>query len=225
VSMATEAPTVTLVLGGARSGKSAFAQQLATELGESVLFVATASPLDEEMAERIAAHREARPSSWRTAEAALRVGAAVRETVLESGGAGVVVLDCLTLLVSNCLMAADRSQADGAPKRADAATLLEEELASLLEETRVCGAHLIVVSNEVGMGIVPPYPLGRRYRDLLGEANQRLAEAAAAVYLLVAGIPVELKSLAIRLRGPRLRGTESSVRSEMSTSSLDTAGG
>ncbi len=223
--MATDAPTVTLVLGGARSGKSAFALQLATELGESVLFVATGSPADEEMAARIAAHREARPSSWRTAEAALNVGAAVREAGVETAGGGVVVLDCLTLLVSNCLMAADRSQADGAPKRADAATLLKEELASLLEATRACGAHVIVVSNEVGMGIVPPYPLGRRYRDLLGEANQRLAEEADAVYLLVAGIPVELKSLAMRSRVPRARGTESSVRSELSTSSPDTAGG
>ena len=206
--MAAEAPTFTLVLGGARSGKSTFAQRLAIRLGGPVLFVATGSPLDEEMAERIAAHREARPSSWRTVEAALHVGAAVRE----NNGARVVLLDCLTLLASNWLT--EGSQPGGAAPGPDAATLLENELASVLKETRARGAHLIVVSNEVGMGIVPPYPLGRRYRDLLGEANQRLAEQTDAVYLLVAGIPVELKSLSLRSSLPRLRGTDSSLRSE-----------
>ena len=156
--MATEAPTVTLVLGGARSGKSAFAQRLATQLGEPVLFVATGSALDEEMATRIAAHQAARPASWRTVEAATHVAAAVRAC----GPARVVLLDCLTLLASNVLMGQDDSAPD-AVTGASAAGRLDDEITSLLETSRARGSYLIVVSNEVGMGIVPPYPVGRLY--------------------------------------------------------------
>jgi adenosylcobinamide kinase/adenosylcobinamide-phosphate guanylyltransferase len=156
-----------------------------------VLFVATGSALDEEMAARIAVHQSTRPASWRTVEVETQVAAAVRA----SGPARVVLLDCLTLLASNVLMERDEAEPDTATGTS-AADRLNDEITSLLETRRASGAHLIVVSNEVGMGIVPPYPVGRLYRDILGAANQRLAAEADAVYLMVAGLPVEIKSLA-----------------------------
>lgn len=167
-----------LILGGARSGKSRFALELARQAGGDVLFVATAEPGDEEMKHRIQAHRKARPAGWRTLEAPVGVGERIKG---ELGKAQVVILDCLTLLVSNLLGSEPQNQ-------------LEERLAQELEDLLHCGAPtLIVVSNEVGLGIVPDNPLARTYRDLLGQANQILAREADEVYLMVSGIPVHLK--------------------------------
>jgi adenosylcobinamide kinase/adenosylcobinamide-phosphate guanylyltransferase len=182
---------VALVLGGARSGKSAFAQDLAQQWGEPVVFVATGLPIDEEMAARIEAHRRSRPGSWRTLEVSQGVGYALRGTL---GGSRTVLLDCLSFLVSNCMEARDASASEermGPP----AAEKVVGEVVALLDAARDLQCHLIVVSNEVGMGVVPPYPLGRAYRDLLGLANQRVAAAADAVYLMVAGIAVDVKRL------------------------------
>jgi adenosylcobinamide kinase/adenosylcobinamide-phosphate guanylyltransferase len=174
-----------LVLGGARGGKSAYAESLAADLSDDVLFVATAQPGDEEMRQRIARHRARRPKAWRTLEAPLEVGAAI-------GGAEageVVLLDCLTVLISNVLM---EHQVDDIPTdEAEAAVMAEVE--RLLEAYRAGRATWIVVSNEVGMGLVPDYPLGRAYRDLLGRANQRVAGAADEVILMVAGLAWRLK--------------------------------
>jgi adenosylcobinamide kinase/adenosylcobinamide-phosphate guanylyltransferase len=171
-----------LVLGGARSGKSAFAERLATECGEPVMYVATATAGDEEMAERIARHRADRPSAWKTIEVATqvaaRVAAALREQAPASSGPTVLVED-LTLLLSN-LMGEDAAQAEG---------LARDELQGLL----ALDAHVILVSNEVGMGIVPAQPLGRVFRDALGRLNQQAASACGEAYLLVAGLPLELK--------------------------------
>ncbi len=185
-----------LILGGARSGKSTFAQQLAESLGEPVLFVATASAIDVEMVERIEAHRAARPGSWRCAEAPLNLGRAIRE---HGQGAQIVLVDCLSLLVSNCLVGPDHDQIDEHGDMGETSERVLEELEGTLAAAEEVDADLIVVSNEVGLGVVPAYPIGRAYRDLLGRANQRVAQAADAVYLMVAGIPVELKSLAARL--------------------------
>ena len=177
-----------LVLGGARSGKSAYAQRLAQALGgEQVLFVATAEAGDEEMARRIARHQQARPAAWRTVEAPL----AVAQTLHASHGtARVVLVDCLSLLVSNVLMPLgdplDLEAAEGA---------LRQEVDRLLNLAQTSPATWIVVSNEVGLGLVPETPLGRVYRDLLGQANQTFAACAQAVYLLVAGLPIEVKAL------------------------------
>lgn len=174
-----------LVLGGARSGKSAFAQELARDLGgEQVLFVATAEAGDEEMRRRIAKHRRQRPAEWRTLEVRRDVGAAIREHIGESR---VVLLDCLSLLVSNLLLEAQDMFADELEARVVAEV---EGLVSCVGET---DAHLIVVSNEVGCGLVPEYPLGRVYRDLLGRANQAAARSADRVYVLTAGIPIAIK--------------------------------
>jgi len=180
-----------LVLGGARSGKSAFAERLASQLGERVLYVATAQALDDEMRERIRMHRERRPGHWRTLEAALQVGEALRETA-QSGE--VVLLDCLTLLVSNTVLAAGENVT-----LAEAQPRVANEITALLEVARGHDAPVIVVSNEVGLGGVPLYPLGRIYQDLQGWANQRVAEEAVQVYWVVAGIPVDIKRLAREL--------------------------
>ena len=178
-----------LVLGGARSGKSAYAQQLAQELGGSrVLFVATAQAWDEEMAQRITRHQQERPAAWGTLEAPHQVGQAI---ALELHDATVVLVDCLTLLVSNTMLRLSES-----PDSAAAAAAVQTELTALLRTCQTHGATYIVVSNEVGLGLVPDNPLGRLYRDLLGQANQRLARQAEAVYFMVAGLPVEVKTLA-----------------------------
>ena len=176
-----------LILGGVRSGKSQFAQEMASRMGEGVLFVATGEPLDEEMRQRIEEHRRMRPSNWRTVEAPLRVGRRISE---EIGSAEVVILDCLTLLVSNVIGQC------GDPEQVDAG-LVSEKLAVEIEELAACiekvEASFILVSNEVGMGLVPDNRLGRLYRDCLGKANRELAQRAGSVYLMVAGIPMVVK--------------------------------
>jgi len=175
--------SVVFILGGARSGKSRYAQELAARLGSRVLYVATAEALDEEMSARIEAHRRARPSSWRTLEARAGVAEAIAR---EKADAQVVIVDCLTLLVSN-LLADGRAGAEACEKR------VMGEVEALLALTKTAGPDFIVVSNEVGLGLVPPNPLGRVYRDLLGLVNQMVARHADEVYLMVAGIPMPLK--------------------------------
>ncbi len=181
---------ITLILGGARSGKSAYAQRLAQARGgDRVLFVATAQALDEEMQARIAAHRAERPAAWLTLEAPRNVGDAIaRQIQTMASPPAVVVIDCLTLLVSNVLVAQGESPD---PDTAEAAALAEiDELLAVAHNTR---GEWILISNEVGMGLVPPYPLGRVYRDVLGRVNQRVAAAADEVLLLIAGLPWHLK--------------------------------
>lgn len=188
-----------LVLGGARGGKSTFAESLARSLGERVLYVATATGIDEEMRQRIRAHQRARGGSWRTVEVPLGVEAAVRQ---HGADVDVVLLDCLTLLVANVLVGPGHDQLD--EERLDQEALertVAAEVRGLVAAYEAGPASLVVVSNEVGMGVVPAYAIGRVYRDLLGKANQMLAARADRVYLLVAGIPLEIKALAATLPG------------------------
>ena len=165
-----------MVLGGVRSGKSSFAERLAAECGEPILYVATAEALDEEMAERIALHRLQRPAPWRTLEAPRNVAAQV---AAEIGAAQTVVVEDLTLLLSN-LMTEDEISA-------------EQRATHEVNELIALRAHIILVTNEVGMGVVPPYPLGRLFRDSLGRVNQSAALACSEVYFVVAGVPLRLK--------------------------------
>jgi adenosylcobinamide kinase/adenosylcobinamide-phosphate guanylyltransferase len=177
-------PPLTLILGGARSGKSAYAEKLAAAWGQHVLYIATARAGDEEMAQRIAAHRLARPAAWQTLEAPDHVGAALAEI---KDAPEVLLLDCLTLLTSNILLALE------AEPQAVIEAAVQAELEAILAARARLDAPLIVVSNEVGLGLVPPYPLGRVYRDLLGRANQYLAERANRVIFMVAGLPMIIK--------------------------------
>lgn len=177
---------LTLILGGARSGKSTYAETQAAQHGEHVLYVATAEAWDEEMRARIAAHRRQRPPTWRTVEAPRQPGAAIAAALTPETRC--VLLDCLTLLANNVIIALP----EGCDERA-ASAALNAELDLLLEAYHQSNAAWFIVSNEVGLGIVPAYPLGRLYRDALGRANQRLAAVAGHVVFMVAGLPMTLK--------------------------------
>jgi adenosylcobinamide kinase/adenosylcobinamide-phosphate guanylyltransferase len=177
-----------LLIGGAGSGKSHFAQELALKLGGPVLFVATAVAGDEEMLKRIDQHRRKRPPAWSTLEVTTGVGKKILEKI---GSARVVIVDCITLLANNIF-----SQYSDQGEQIDAPLIekrLNAEIDELIECTRQLDAHFIIVTNEVGLGLVPTSRLGRLYRDLLARANQMLAEAADEVYLMVAGLAVPIK--------------------------------
>jgi adenosylcobinamide kinase / adenosylcobinamide-phosphate guanylyltransferase len=163
-----------LVLGGARSGKSAMAERLAVESGDPVIFIATGEAGDDEMAERIRRHRADRPAAWRTIEAPLDVLAAIEST---SRG-DFLVVDCLTLWVANLL---------GKGKDAVDIDTAAQDVADELSRRRG-----VVVSNEVGLGIVPANELARAFRDVLGSVNARFATAAERAVLMVAGRALEL---------------------------------
>ncbi len=179
---------IILVTGGARSGKSRFAEQYAARLGARGLYVATSEVLDAEMRARVDRHRKRREDSgfpWDTAEEPLDVCG-----VLQDSAHPVILVDCLTLWLSNWLLHYETNE--------DPET---QVLRKIEELARTLSAHegtVILVSNEVGDGIVPEYPLGRRYRDLAGMMNQQVAAVSGQVFLVTAGIPVELKSLAFR---------------------------
>lgn len=175
-----------LILGGARSGKSAYAQEVAKRLSQGkreVIYIATAVATDEEMGERIARHRAARPPSWKTVEAPQRAAGAIEE-VGEEGQ--VIILDCLTLLINNLMV----GKADGE------ATVEEDilgEVQRLVQAAKGAKSEVIVVSNEVGLGVVPATKIGRLFRDIAGRANQLVAREADEVYLMWAGIATRVK--------------------------------
>ncbi|OQY28870.1 MAG: bifunctional adenosylcobinamide kinase/adenosylcobinamide-phosphate guanylyltransferase [Anaerolineaceae bacterium 4572_5.1] len=179
-------PSTTLILGGARSGKSAYAEQLAAETGGRgrVLYVATATAEDPEMTARIEAHRQNRPSHWQTLEAPRDVGARLAAVKPRPD---IILLDCLTLLVSNIVIAKENRAQEAIE------SVVQAEIEAILAARSKLNAALIIVSNEVGLGLVPPYPLGRLYRDILGRANRQLASRADKVLFMVAGLPMTVK--------------------------------
>ncbi len=174
----TRQGSVTLVLGGARSGKSRYAQQLA-EQSQRVVFVATAKALDDEMRAKIERHKEDRPKDWLTVEEPLELPMVLAEHEVNCD---VIVIDCLTIFVAN-LMEAEGENIAG----------IDGGIAALCEALRRVRCNVVLVSNEVGSGVHPVSPLGRVYRDLLGEVNQRIARIADDVVLMVAGLPLALK--------------------------------
>ena len=163
-----------LVLGGAASGKSALAERLVTSLGRPRVYIATAQAWDAEMQRKIVRHRDARGHDWRTVEAPLDLVSALRDVNLDE----VVLIDCATLWLTNRMLAEHDLVA------------AEAELFAALE---ACPAPVAVVSNEVGLGIVPDTPLGRRFREAQGGLNQRLAARADLVIFVAAGLPLVLK--------------------------------
>ena len=176
-----------LITGGARSGKSSFAERLARH-GGRVLFVATAEALDDDMRRRIAAHRGSRPPEWDTLEEPRNLSDAIRDKI--SGDApeyDTIVVDCLTMWVSNLLLTLE-----GDP---DAEGEIVGAARELLEVYEASGGTWIVVTNEVGLGVVPSSPLGRAYRDALGRVNSLVASRADKVYLMAAGLALDLKAL------------------------------
>jgi len=170
----TNDPRTIFVLGGARSGKSRHAQVLAEAMAPERLFIATAQAFDAEMRERIARHQADRDASWRTIEAPVALPAAIRE---HGAGEHVLLVDCLTLWLSNLLLA-DMD--------------LESAGSDLLDAVAQTSAPIVFVSNEVGFGIVPENALARRFRDAAGRLNQRLAARCDATDLVVAGIPMRI---------------------------------
>ncbi|GJM70381.1 adenosylcobinamide kinase/adenosylcobinamide phosphate guanyltransferase [Paenibacillus macerans] len=203
-----------MVTGGARSGKSSFAERWIMKHAEAALYIATGQAFDEEMTERIALHRQQREQggfAWTTLEEPLRLaekltalGDELRAGGAEAAGidrqgtekasssaAAVVLVDCLTLWLSNMLL-----EQGG---RSDAAKVMEREIERLAAAAEAFPGTLVMVTNEVGNGIVPEFPLGRLYRDLAGRLNRRMAAISGQVFLVTAGIPIELKSREYRL--------------------------
>lgn len=176
---------ITLILGGARSGKSSYAQKLAEASGKSVTFIATAQALDDEMSARIKKHQNERPQHWQTLEIQSDIASRVKEIKSE-----VVILDCITLLASNLLMQFVKDDIVNEEKFMKA---IQNEMENLISAIKESKKDWIMISNEVGLGLVPPYQMGRVYRDGLGWANQRLAQETNSVLFIVAGIPMVVK--------------------------------
>ncbi len=178
-----------LIIGGARSGKSHFARELALKLGKPTLFVATAVAGDEEMRQRIEKHKKSRPKTWHTLEVTTHIS---NEIVQKIGNAKVVIIDCITLLVNNIF-----SQYGSQTGEQIDAPLIESKLNDEINELVECinrvNTSFIIVTNDVGLGLVPANELGRLYRDFLGRTNQILAQQVDEVYLMVAGLPVPIK--------------------------------
>jgi len=182
-------PKSIFIIGGARSGKSHYAQELALKSPQPVLFVATAEAGDEEMRQRIENHRKSRPATWDTLEVTTYIGSKISKNI---GKVQTVVVDCITLLVNNVF-----KQHGNLTVETINASLIEKEVITEVNELVNCikqvNANFIIVSNEVGLGVVPADRISRLYRDLLGKANQILAQNVDEVYFLAAGIPLLIK--------------------------------
>jgi adenosylcobinamide kinase / adenosylcobinamide-phosphate guanylyltransferase len=174
------------VTGGARSGKSSFAESKAADLGQQVIYIATCVPQDEEMQGRVRRHQDRRPAHWHTIEEAYDP-AGIIQFADEPGK--VFLLDCITLLLTNWMLQTDNITGENQ---------WDQEFHRLAATASNSLAHVVIVSNEVGWGIVPEDPFTRLYRDVLGRANQIMAAYADEVYLTVAGVPLELKKLCLR---------------------------
>jgi adenosylcobinamide kinase / adenosylcobinamide-phosphate guanylyltransferase len=176
--MAKQPRTITLVLGGARSGKSRWAQKQASRFSQ-VTYLATARASDSEMREKIARHRRERPSTWRTVEVSTDLPGTIRS---ESAGADILLIDCFTLYVANVMRPGKKSDGHNSSR-----------VHELRDAIYSSSTSIIAVSNEVGSGVVPAFRSGRVYREMLGQLNQEVAAIADTVILMVAGIPLPVK--------------------------------
>ncbi|MHA0857150.1 bifunctional adenosylcobinamide kinase/adenosylcobinamide-phosphate guanylyltransferase [Paenibacillus sp. CMAA1364] len=189
---------ITLVTGGARSGKSSFAEKLCMSISQEAIYVATAQAFDDEMRERIALHKLQRDQAnypWITREESFKLSKLLEDWRISSLVNNVlpptVMIDCLTLWLSNVLLLVEGKD--------DAIEQVQTEIDLLIDQVQQYPGHLIMVTNEVGNGIVPEYPLGRMYRDLAGILNQAIARICSQVFLVTAGIPMELKGREYKL--------------------------
>lgn len=177
------------VTGGIRSGKSAFAEKITAELGQTIIYVATSEALDDEMKLRVQLHRQRRPDNWQTVEEPLKVTAVVQEY---GDKCDVIMLDCLTILISNLMFAREREAGQDFQKEMQDGII--KEIDALARAARDVKAHVVIVSNEVGMTLVSDNFLGRQYQELVGRANQIAAGLSDEAYLVAAGYPITLKS-------------------------------
>lgn len=171
---------IVFILGGARSGKSTYAVELAKNHNERIAFIATCRPKDEEMKKRIELHKKKRPVHWKTFEEPKNVSSLLKEI---TAGFDTVIIDCLTLLVSNLL-------SDNLDDR-----IIEQRIKKMLKTLEKANCRSIIVSNEVGLGIVPGNKLARRFRDLAGRINQLVVKKADEVFFMISGLPLKLKGV------------------------------
>jgi adenosylcobinamide kinase/adenosylcobinamide-phosphate guanylyltransferase len=180
-----------IVTGGARSGKSTFAEEMAKDFGDNILYVATSIPFDGEMQQRIRKHREQRPAFWETVEAYKNMDVHLKDRL---GDKDAVILDCITVMVSNIMLEKDMDwEGMDAAEIDEVEALARKEIEKLIGVINHSDIPFIVVTNELGMGVVPLSVLGRAIRDIAGRTNQMLAKAADEVYLCVSGIPIKIK--------------------------------
>jgi len=181
-----------LVTGGARSGKSSFAETRVAELGENILYIATAIPFDDEMKDRIRKHQSSRPSHWETWEGYRGLGAAIKKAGKEKDG---VLVDCVTIMVTNIMLS--HSEVDFeqlAPHDMDRIEEdIRQEVTELIEGIQASDCDVVLVTNELGSGLVPENPMGRAFRDFAGRANQMIGRAADELWLAVCGVPMKIK--------------------------------
>lgn len=179
-----------MITGGARSGKSELAEKIALQYGEKdVLYIATSIPFDEEMKDRVKKHRERRPNEWETVETYKGI-----YKVISESNKKVILLDCLTVMISNLLLEVDMTWDNIDSNVVDK---IEEnisyEIDNMIDAAKSYNGDVIVVTNEIGMGLVPEYKLGRIFRDIGGRMNKKVAYGADIVYLVVSGIPLGIK--------------------------------
>jgi len=174
------------ITGGARSGKSSFAEKIVLDSNQSIAYIATAQPLDEEMKERIKMHKRRRPPNWEVFEESIDLNQLISHLGFEKE---VIIIECLTLLISNLLLQWSKEKLEQAKQEETILSTIKE----MAEISYQVPAQVIVVSNEVGMGLVPQNQLGRFYRDILGQANRIIASKADEVFFLVSGIPLKIK--------------------------------
>lgn len=180
-----------LVLGGVRSGKSAFAESRVASLGESTLYVATGLAVDAEMEERIRRHRESRPTHWSTLEEPTKLVEKLVPLLEKSDSFGVVIIDSVDVWVANILM--ENQDAAKSSRGSSVEEKLLAETDKIIALASASSQGFFLVSSEVGLSLVPPEPLGRRFQDILGMVNQKIAAAASEVFLVVAGLPNRIK--------------------------------
>lgn len=180
-----------LVTGGARSGKSTFAEEKAKEFGDKVLYVATSKAIDDEMEQRIAKHRAQRPSEWDTLEEYKNFDTSL-VNIIEDKDA--VLLDCITIMISNLMLDECFDWENLTRARVDEIeSVIEHQIEKLISISKMTQIPFILVTNEVGLGVVPPSAMGRDFRDIAGRMNQLLAKVSDEVYFCVSGIPMKIK--------------------------------